>query len=399
MAIGGVVINFAAKTADAVRDVAKLDKTLGRLQKGAEKSGSKIGKFAGSLSNSLPVVGAVAGAAVGLGIAFVEAGKAALEDKQQADKLAHTLKTIPGVTQAAIDKNEEWISSMELATLVSDTELRAAISKLTLATGDLGEAQKLAALATDVAAGSGKSYSAVVTALAKAVDGNTASLGRMFPWLDKDKDGTLTLKEATEGLGKAFTGASEAAARNDPWKRIAVIFDQLKEAVGGALLPVLQKLGDWFASAKNRAAVTKFINKVAELADSVGRDLVVQLQKLAAWLQDPANQQMLMDWAQGMGDLANAIGGVIDKVISLKSWIDKLPSNWVLRKIGLLPDTSAAAAAPAGLSVVPSAAPVTVNVFASGPDIPNSPRAVRALLDSHDLRMGRRPGQPRAVAW
>ena len=43
--------------------------------------------------------------------------------------------------------------------------------------------------------------------------------------------------------------------------------------------------------------------------------------------------------------------------------------------------------------------PVAVNVYTTGPAIPSSPRAVRALLEGHDLRMGRRPGTPRAVAW
>lgn len=57
--------------------------------------------------------------------------------KNSQDKLANTLRKVEGVTEDAIDANEDWISSMQLATNVSDTELRAAVGRLTRGAGTL----------------------------------------------------------------------------------------------------------------------------------------------------------------------------------------------------------------------------------------------------------------------
>ena len=311
----------------------KFDRALGNLGDAGKKAGGKggIGGLVSSMGAAVPIIGAVAIGVVGAAGALIDMGKAAWEDKRQADRLAHTLGNIPGITQKMIDKNEEWITSMQLATLVSDTDLRAAISKLTLATGDLGEAQKLAALAADVAAGSGKSYATVADAMAKAAAGNTAQLERMFPWLDKNKDGTVTLAEAQKELGKKFKGAAEEAAKNDPWKRIKVIFDELKEAVGTSLLPVLGELSDWFASKENQKKVKDFLDKVAELAQKVGEDLVQALKDLVGWLKKPENQQKIKDWANKVQDLAKAFAEVVSAIQSVISWLSRIPKppSWM----------------------------------------------------------------------
>jgi hypothetical protein len=400
MAIGGVVINFVAKTADALGDVKKLTRGLDDVGDSGKKAGGKggIGGLVSSMGAAVPIVGALAIGAVGAAAALVEMSKAALEDKRQADNLANTLKNIPGITDAMIAKNEEWITSMQLATLVSDTELRAAISKLTLATGDLEEAQTLAALAADVAAGTGKNYATVAEAMAKAASGNTAQLKRMFPWLDKNKNGTVSLKEATDGLGTAFEGAAGKVAKNDPWKRIGIIFDELKESVGTALLPVLDELGDWFGKPKNREAVTKFLNKVAELATAIGDDLVKAIKDLVKWLQKPENQQVLKDWAKSMGDFAKAVGGAVKALgpllgalEKLKKLTDLLPSNLILRAIGAVPSSSSAAPSATSMGVTPMAAPAPAptppTVIVTDEQVY---RAISRLLIRGDARNGRR---------
>ena len=85
---------------------------------------------------------AVGSAMVGAGVALVDFAKQAGEDAAQAQTLADTLKPSPA-SRGHDDTNAEWIDSMEIATNVADTELREAVSKLTLATGDLTEAQDL----------------------------------------------------------------------------------------------------------------------------------------------------------------------------------------------------------------------------------------------------------------
>jgi hypothetical protein len=46
-------------------------------------------------------------------------------------------------------------------------------------------------------------------------------------------------------LTKRFAGAAANAASNDPYQRLGVAMDQIREAVGAGLLPILQNLANW----------------------------------------------------------------------------------------------------------------------------------------------------------
>jgi hypothetical protein len=213
-----------------------------------------------------------------LGAGF-EFAKMAAEDAAEAENLANTLSSIPGVTDEVIKKNAEWIDSMERATLVSDSELRNALSKLALATGDVTKAQQLTKLAVDASTASGKSLTSVTDAMAKAAGGNTAALEKLFPFLksnkeqlDKNKDGALSLKEAMDGLSKAYSGSAEAAANKKPWEQIRVVFTQIAEEVGEELLPYIYDLADWFLDPKNQDAVSDMVDSFVDMWKAV-RDL------------------------------------------------------------------------------------------------------------------------------
>jgi hypothetical protein len=114
-------------------------------------------------------------------------------------------------------------------TLVNDDELRPALAKLALVTKDLGKAQRLTALSADVAAGSGRSFESVATAMAKAAGGNVTALKRLFPQLDAGPDKVLTFKEAMDQLRDAYKGAGKEAADNDLFGRLAAAFAAIKE--------------------------------------------------------------------------------------------------------------------------------------------------------------------------
>lgn len=411
MAIGGVVINFVAKTVDAVRDVDKLTGALKDVGKKADDAGKKTGKLSGKLKAGLAASAAIAGTAVVALADFMwEAGKAALEDEQSADKLAETLKNIPGITQKAIDANEDWISSMQLSTHVADTELRTAISKLTLATGDLKTAQELTTLAVDVAAGSGKNLTTVTDALAKAANGNTAALTRMFPWLDKNKDGTVTYAEAVEGLGDAYEGAAEKAADNDPWKKLKIIWDELKESLGTWLLPLVNKFGEWFKDKKNQRAIQDIIDKVGELARQMGEKLVPAIEDFLEWVMSEKGKQDMKRWAGYIESTASAVEKLFkwfDKLVLLNplALLDRinqkvggLPS-WI--KGGILgPILSTAPPPVMGTSPQTRAGTTTINFYTSEyANAATNARQLVRLMESHNVRMGRAPGTPRARAW
>jgi hypothetical protein len=240
------------------------------------------------------------------------------------------------VTKKMIDANADWIDSMELATHVSDTSLRESISKLTLATGDLGEAQKLTALAADVAAGSGKSLESVTTAMAKAVNGNTTALERQFPWLDKNKDGTVDLDEAVAGLTDRFDGAAEAAADLDPFQKLKTVWQQLKEQLGQWLLPVMDKFIDWFKKPENKKALQDHLTKIGEISYELGTGLVRAIDAVIKWLSRPENQKAIKDFVSDLStivsvckDIASWVGSVISKLQTLNDKMAAI-SRWTV---------------------------------------------------------------------
>lgn len=327
MAIGGVVIQFRADADQARRDINKLTGSLKDVDSSARRTSGSMSKIA-KVGWAALAAGAVAGAA-----ALYDFAKAAVADYQEAEKLARTLATIPGVTQSMIAANASWIDSMELATTISDTQFRESIARLAVATGDLGKAQELASLAADVAVGRNMSLLNVTKLLEKAAAGNTSMLKRQMPWLDANRDGTITFAEAIRGLTEAYGGAAEAAANNNPWGRIKVVWDQLKEALGQFILPLLQEFSDWFANEKNRAKIQEWIGKIGEWSRTIGEELLGKLQTFVAWLQSPEGQTAIAAWSANLRILGDAFGAVAGAIDRMMGWWNKLPEG--IRKLML----------------------------------------------------------------
>jgi hypothetical protein len=109
-------------------------------------------------------------------------------------------------------------------------------------------------LATDVAAATGKPLVDVTDALAKAYAGNMKGLNSLSPEIKgMIKDGA-TLAEVQAVLTANFGGAGEAAANTAAggMKKLGIAFNETKESIGVAflpifekMLPVVQKFSDW----------------------------------------------------------------------------------------------------------------------------------------------------------
>ena len=199
---------------------------------GIKKAQSSFGGLGGSIKKLVGV--AAAGAAVGLMVKGIgDSVKAAAEDAKAQKILADQLRRTTGATNAQIKASEDFVTKLSLQTGVLDDTLRPALTNAVRGTGSLEKGQKLLAMALDGAAASGKPVETVMNALIKAENGNTTALYKLAPELRKTKGGL-------DDYALSVKGAAEASA--NPFDKFKVAISEMKEAIGGALLPVLSNL-------------------------------------------------------------------------------------------------------------------------------------------------------------
>jgi hypothetical protein len=246
------------------------NKQLAGLQGTAKKISSGIGR---------------AFATIGVGLSFAvitrelkDAAQAAVEDQKSQGLLATALENTTGANNAQIASVEKSIKKMQLQASVADDEIRPAFAKLARATGDVEESTKLMSLALDIAAGTGKSLDAVTTALSRAVgpEGTTGALERLVPAIKGAKDPMAELE-------KLFEGSAEKAANLDPYQRMNVIFGEMQEQVGMALLPVLEKFSTWLATPEGQAKLQEIVDGIVAIIEE-GIKLVAWVDKNKNWL-------------------------------------------------------------------------------------------------------------------
>jgi hypothetical protein len=186
----------------------------------------------------LPATAAVGAMAAGL----FDAAKGAMEDEAASAELARSLRQTAGATDAVIASTENWISEQGRLLGVTDSELRPALSKLTRATGDVEEAQRLASKAMDIAVATGKPLGTVTDALTKALGGNMGALAKLAPeYREMVREGA-SFNDIMAEIAKTTGGAASEAANTAEgrFKRLGVAFDETKESIGAALIPVIE---------------------------------------------------------------------------------------------------------------------------------------------------------------
>lgn len=252
MANTSVYVDVVARDKNASR-------TFDKVGDSADKAGGKMGKVS-KLMGTAAKAGAL-GLAVGAGaavVALADMTKGAIEDEAAQKKLAKTLTNAAGARGKDIKSVEAWISKQGMALGITDDELRPAMDRLVVATGDVGKAQKLAALGMDVSAGTGKSLKQVTEALAKAENGQVAGLSRLGI-ATKDANGeTKSFAQIQGELQKKFGGQASTAANTLEGKmgRLKLVMDETKETIGSKLIPVITVMATWFLT-KGIPAISK----------------------------------------------------------------------------------------------------------------------------------------------
>jgi len=287
------------------------DRSAGKALKGvggeAEKSRTKLQGVASVAGKAL------AGGLVAAGVAAVKLAKGAAEDSAAASRLAQTMQKTAGATKGQIAATEDWITAQGKAKGVADDELRPALSKLVTATHDVGKAQKLATLAMDISAGSGKSLEAVSAALARAQNGNVGALSRLGIKVKDSVKDNAALEAANIRLEKAQSDYNAALDQYGPHSKEAHLAaskleyaqTKLGEAQGKTKTSTIdageamKRLSDTYGGAAAKAADTvqgkqkRLTVELSEAGETIGYKLLPFMLKLTdaataalGWMQE-----------------------------------------------------------------------------------------------------------------
>lgn len=270
-------VRFLADTAGFSAGVKGANGDLTGFEKATKTVSANIGKALGAISFVAVVKG------------LTDMAKNAQEDQIAQDLLANQIRNTTNATDEQVQGIADYIDKVSKQYGIVDDKLRPAMSRLVTVTGDTTEAQKLFQLALDASAATGKPLESVAVALGKAYNGQFASLNKLgIPMLDSIENAKNLTKEsknlaskqleynyaveqygvnskeakkaaekvadiqakinglAQEGtdwqkdLGEAFKGAAEKGI--NPMERLKVVFDEAKETIGYAFLPVLEKV-------------------------------------------------------------------------------------------------------------------------------------------------------------
>jgi hypothetical protein len=231
-------------------------KSLGNLEDSAKKISSGINKTLGLIG-------------VGFSLNFLvdqfkESTKAAIEDQKSKVLLTQALENNLKVSKQQNDEIERFITKTQLATSVTDDKLRPAFAKLAIATKDTDQAMKLMTVALDAAAGTGKGLDTVVQAMSRALAGNETALFRLVPSIRGADD-------PMKALAETFKGAAEAAANTDPYAKMQVIFGEMQEQIGEALLPVLTDFSTWLTTPEGQEKLQAIVDGIVEVVEWFGK--------------------------------------------------------------------------------------------------------------------------------
>ena len=252
-----------ALTLKLLADVDNFTKNLNKADGEVQTFGGKVSDFGKKAGLAFAAAGAAAVAYAGK--LAIDGVQSAIADAAAQEKLALTLKNVTGATEAQISATEDYITKTSLAFGVTDDELRPSLERLARATGDVQKAQELQTIAIDVAAGSGKSLEAVTNAMARAAEGNTASLGRLGIGLSKTELATMSMEQITAKLASTFEGQASAKADTFQGKmdRLKIAFDEGKETVGAYILTAITPMVETIVN-KVIPAISSFTSNLGE---------------------------------------------------------------------------------------------------------------------------------------
>jgi len=286
-----------ALTLKLIADIDAFTKNLDKGAKDVDTFGDKLTKFGGVAAKAFAVAAAAAAAyAVKIGIDGV---KAAIEDEAAQAKLATTLRNATGATDAQIASTEKYLTTLAMQTAKSDGELRPALERLALSTNSVKEAQDLLEVSTRISVNSGVELQTVANALAKAQDGNTTSLAKLGIGLSAAELKGMSFAEILTKINAIYPDlGANADTLAFKMEQMRISFDEAKETIGFALLPIMAGLIEFI----NTQALPTFNALIAGLTGDEGAVEGLDSTGLAAY----NTGESIRSLAKSIGDLAAA---------------------------------------------------------------------------------------------
>ena len=319
MATGAVLARILTQYSDkgskaAQKDIAKLTKKFDDFGKKAAKS-FKI------------AITASAALAVKIG---TDAVQAAIDDSKSQVILANALKTTANANGQLTTEAEAYIEATMFRVNVADEQLRASLAQLIISTGDLTQAERLQAIALDVAGATGKDLSAVTIAMTKANEGNVDALKRLSPELSGLIYKGMKAEDAFTLLGAAYGGTAEALANLDPLTNLKLQYGEVLETLGYELLPVVKEFAEYIKTnvlpiidewAKtNGGSLREGLTAIIEIGLAffkVIADIAAFLQRNKFWIELALNFFLLGRALKVVGKGASVIDKVLGTLIGL----------------------------------------------------------------------------------
>ena len=219
--------------------------SLNSGKKSVESFEDKILDF--SKKSALAFAAAATAAAAYATKLVVDGVQSAIQDEAAQLRLANALRQATGATDAQIKATEDYISKQGIQFGFTDDKLRPAFQRLTVATGDVTKSQDLLNLAMDISRGANKDLGQVVEALSKSYGGSDAALAKLGIGLTAAQVKSMTFREQVDLLTSAWGGSASAAADTLSVKLeiMRLRFDEAKEKLGTALLPILTQFAEF----------------------------------------------------------------------------------------------------------------------------------------------------------
>lgn len=299
-------------------DTGGLDSALGGIGGKLKSFGGEAVAFGGALNTI--AFGAVAGGVVALGAGLMSATMEAMDAQKGIAQLESVIKSTGGVAGVTSQMAQDLASSLQSVTPFADDAVIAGENMLLTFT-NIGKDVFPAATETvlDMSQALGQDVTASAMQLGKALNDPIAgvtALRRVGVQLTDEQEKQVKAMMAvgdTAGaqkviiaeLTKEFGGSAKAAGKTFTGQ-LAILghaFDDIKEAIGNAILPMLGKFVDFIAS------------KMPMIMNIVNRTVIPAIENIGSIMSDVFGAILEGDYWEAFDIISESLSGIVPKPV------------------------------------------------------------------------------------